>query len=41
MGDSRTLWLGMRQALLIALGAIEDFLGLERTKEPKHKLKDA
>jgi hypothetical protein len=33
----RTLWLAIRQALLIVLGAIEEYLGLERTKEPKHK----
>jgi hypothetical protein len=33
----RILWLAIRQALLIALGAIEEFLGLERTRIPKHK----
>lgn len=33
----RVLWLGIRQALIIALGGIEDYLGLERTREPKHK----
>ena len=33
----RTLWLGIRQALLIALGAIEEALGLERSRQPKHK----
>jgi len=31
----RTLWLALRQALIIALGAIENYLGLERTKPPK------
>ena len=25
------LWMAMRQALLIVLGAIEDYLGLERS----------
>jgi len=33
----RKLWLCVRQALIIALGGIEDYLGMERTKEPKGK----
>ena len=33
----RTLWLAIRQALLIVLGAIEDALGIERSVIPKHK----
>jgi hypothetical protein len=32
----RALWMTIRQALLIALGGIEDYLELERTKPPKH-----
>ena len=35
--DTRELWLAIRQALLIALAAIEKHLGLPRTKEPKRK----
>lgn len=34
---NKALWLAIRQALLIVLGAIEDFLGMERTRQPKHK----
>lgn len=34
---TRTLLLALRQALLIALGALEDYLGLERSVTPKHK----
>ena len=33
----RTLWLAVRQALIIALGAIEDYLDLERSITPRHK----
>ena len=35
--DARRLWMGIRQALIIALGAIEDWLGMERSIIPKHK----
>lgn len=31
------LILGLREALLIALRAMEIFLGMPRTKEPRHK----
>lgn len=37
----RVLLLAMRQALLIGLGALEDYLGLERSIVPKHKAKEA
>jgi hypothetical protein len=33
----RTLWISIRQALLIVLGAIEEHLGMERSKPPKHE----
>lgn len=36
VGNQRLLLLALRQALLIALGAIETYLGLERTVLPKH-----
>lgn len=36
MGEARPLLLAFRQALLIALGGIEDYLQLPRTKPPKH-----
>lgn len=29
--DEKRLWMAVRQALLIVLGAIEDYLGLERS----------
>jgi len=32
----RVLLLSIRQALLIILGAIEDYLGMERSVIPKH-----
>jgi len=32
-----TLLMALRQALIIALGAVEDYLGLPRTKESRHK----
>lgn len=35
--ELRTLLLALRQALIIALGAIEDYLGMERSIVPKHK----
>jgi hypothetical protein len=31
------LLLALRQALIIALGAIEDYLGMERSIIPKHR----
>jgi hypothetical protein len=31
----RALWLGVRQGLLIALGAIETYLDIDRTRPPK------
>ena len=37
--DNRKLWLAIRQALLIVLGAIEDLLGLKRSVIPKHEKK--
>lgn len=39
MSDKRTraLLLSIRQALIIALGAIEDYLGLERSIVPRHR----
>lgn len=40
-GDARWLLLAIRQALLVALGAIEVYLGLERSVTPKHKRKSA
>lgn len=36
----RQLWLGIRRALLLALGAIETFLELPRTKELRHKQRE-
>jgi hypothetical protein len=33
----RTFWMAIRQALIMALGAIEDYLGLERSIVPRHK----
>ena len=33
----RALLMSIRQALLIILGAIEDYLGIERSVTPKHK----
>jgi len=36
-GDVRVLLLAIRQALIIALGAIEDYLGMARSIIPKHK----
>ena len=37
LDKQRTFFLAIRQAILIALGAVEDYLGLPRTKEPKRK----
>lgn len=33
----RALLLAIRQALLIVLGAIEEYLGMERSVTPKHR----
>ena len=33
----RVLLLAFRQSLLIALGAVEDYTGVERSVQPKHK----
>lgn len=33
----RVLWLAIRQAVLICLGAIETYLGIDRTVVPKRK----
>jgi len=33
----RLLWERIRQAILIVLGAIEDYWGFERSVTPKHK----
>ena len=34
---TRRLWMAIRQATIIFLGAIEEYLGLERSIVPKHK----
>jgi hypothetical protein len=34
---TRTLLLAVRQALIIALGALEDYLCIERSIIPKHR----
>jgi len=36
----RVLLMSLRQALIIALGALEDYLGLERSIVPRRKRKD-
>ena len=33
----RVLWLAIRQAVLIVLGALDTYLGLPRTVEPKRR----
>ena len=35
--DDRTLWMTRRQAIIMELGAIEDYLGMERSIVPKRK----
>ncbi len=35
----RTFWKGIRQVLIMALGLIEELLGLERSIIPKHRRK--
>lgn len=37
----KRLWLSFRQALIMVLGAIEDYLGLERSITPKHRREQA
>lgn len=39
-GDTRALLLAVRQALIIALGAVEDYAGMPRSIEPKHKRRE-
>lgn len=36
-GNRRALLMKLRQALIIALGAIEDYEGMKRSIVPKHK----
>lgn len=36
-GDLHRLLMAERQALIIRLGAIEDFLGIDRSITPRHK----
>jgi hypothetical protein len=36
-GDTRYLLLALRQALIIALGALESYLDMPRSIEPKRK----
>ena len=36
-GDQHRLLMAERQALIIRLGAIEDFLGIDRSITPRHK----
>jgi len=33
----RKFWMAMRQAMIIALGALEDYLGMERSIIPRRK----
>jgi hypothetical protein len=37
VGNKRRLWESIRQALIIALGAIEEYLGLPRSIVPRRK----
>ena len=37
MGKDRTLWMVVRRALIMVLGAIEDYLDLERTRSRSTK----
>lgn len=34
---TRVLLMAVREALLMVLGALEDYLCIQRTKEPNHK----
>jgi hypothetical protein len=38
---TRVLLLAVRQALLIVLGALENYMGMERSVVPKHKRENA
>ena len=38
--QTRQLLLAVRQAILICLGAIETYLGMERSVTPKHRLEN-
>lgn len=38
--QQRKLLMSIRTAILIILGALEDYLGMERTKEPRHRQHD-
>ena len=38
---TRVLLMAVRQALLICLGAIEDYLQIERSITPKHQRREA
>ena len=40
VSKERILLMAIRQALIIALGAIEDYLEMERSIVPRHKRKD-
>jgi len=37
IGDKHTLLMAIRQSLIIAIGALEDYLGVERSIIPKRK----
>jgi hypothetical protein len=37
VGNARILWMGVRQGLIIIIGAIEEYLGLERSIVPRRK----
>ena len=37
MLDTRNLWMAIRQAIIIILGAIEEYLGLPKSITAKHK----
>ena len=41
VGNTRVLLIGLRQCLIMALGYLEDYLGMERTITPKHRRHDA
>ena len=35
--DEHVLWMAIRRALLIVLGALEEYLGMERSVKPRQK----
>lgn len=41
MGDMRALLMTIRQAILMLLGGIEDYLGMPRSVVPKHVRKES